>query len=51
MPAILIMVGTKYAYNLGYKGDQLCLQSWLWLGPNMPAMSVTLGTIFACNRI
>ena len=49
MPAILIQKGTKYACNLGYKGDQLCLQSWLRWGLNMPAISVWMGTKYACN--
>ena len=27
MLAILVVIGTKYACNLGAKGDQICLQS------------------------
>ena len=49
MPAVLMQKGTKYACNLGYKGDQLYLQSWLQRGPIMPAISVRIGTKYACN--
>ena len=49
MPAILIAMGTKYACNLGYVGDQICLQSWLCWGPNMHAILVQKGTKYACN--
>ena len=49
MPAILDVIWTKYAFNLGYKGDQLGLQSWLWWGLNMPAILVQKGTKYACN--
>ena len=49
MPAILVVIGTKYACNLDYKGDQLCLQSWLRWGLNMPAISVWMRTKYACN--
>ena len=38
MPAILVQKGTKYACNLGFKGDQICLQSWFKRGLNMPAI-------------
>ena len=51
MLAILVVKGTKYACNLDYERDQICMQSWFKRGPNMPAISVTIGTIYACNRI
>ena len=51
MPAILVVVGTKYACNLDHVRDQICLQSWFKRESNMPAIPVTIGTIYACNRI
>ena len=51
MLAILVVKGTKYACNLGDERDQLCMQSWFRRGTNMPAISVTIGTIYDCNRI
>ena len=38
MPAISVKVGTKYACNLGSKGDQICLQFQFEWGPFMPAI-------------
>ena len=49
MLAILVVMGTKYACNLDHVGDQICLQSQLQWGPNMPAIVVTMGTKYACN--
>ena len=49
MLAILVVIGTKYACNLDHDGDQICLQSWLRWGPDMPAILVMLGTKYACN--
>ena len=49
MLAILVVIGTKYACNLDNDGDQICLQSWLRWGPDMPAILVMLGTKYACN--
>ena len=30
-------------------GDQICVQFWFKRGPNMPAISVSIGTIYAYN--
>ena len=49
MPAISVVIGTKYACNLDHEGDQICLRSWLQRGPLMPAILVTLRTKYACN--
>ena len=38
MLAILVVKGTKYACNLDYDGDQICLKSQLGWGPYMPAI-------------
>ena len=47
--AISVKVGTKYACNFSFVGQQICLQSWFKTGPNMPSISVSIGTIYACN--
>ena len=49
MPALLVVLGTKYACNLDHEGDQISLLSWLLWGPDMPAILVTIGTNYACN--
>ena len=41
------LMGTTYACNLGKDGDHIYLQSWSRKGPNMHAISVTIGTIYA----
>ena len=40
---------TKYACIVSYDLDQICLQSWFKRGPNMPAMSVILGTLYVAS--
>ena len=49
MPAIMIQKGTKYACNVGYKGNQLCMQSQLGWGSYMPAILVQKENKCACN--
>ena len=46
MLAILVVIGTKYACNLDHDGDQICLQSWLRWGPDMPAILVIFHLIW-----
>ena len=48
---IITLSGAYYACNIGQGRDQICLQSWFKKGPNKPAISVSIGTIYACNRI
>ena len=51
MLVILVVIGTKYACNLTQDWDHICLEIWFKRGPSMPAISVSIGTIYACNRI
>ena len=46
MIAITFMIGTKYYCNLQ---DQIWLQWWSQLGPNMIATSISNRTIYYCN--
>ena len=39
MPAISVKVGTKYACDNNFVGDQICAQYWSKSGPNMPVMT------------
>ena len=41
--------GDYFDCNIGQGRVQICLQSWFKRGPNIPAISVSIGTIYACN--
>ena len=40
MQGTSVIIGTRYAWNIDYKGDQVCLERWSHWGPDMP------GTLF-----
>ena len=46
MLAILDVIWTKYASNLGQDRDHICLQSYL-LGPYMPTISIFFNSFLA----
>ena len=31
-----VIIGTRYAMNIGYKGDHICLEYLSYWGPDMP---------------
>ena len=35
MQGTSVMIGTRYAWNIDNKGDQVCLERWSNLGPGM----------------
>ena len=49
MQGTSVIIGTKYAWNNDYKGDQVCLERWSHLGPGMCGTLVKIGTWYAWN--
>ena len=49
MQGTSVIIGTRYAWNIDYKGDQVCLERWSHLGPGMCGTLVKIGTGYAWN--
>ena len=49
MQGTSVILGTKYAWNIDNKGDQVCLERWSHLGPGMCGTLVKIGTRYAWN--
>ena len=49
MQGTSVIIGTRYAWNIDNKGDQVCLERWSHLGPGMCGTLVKIGTRHAWN--
>ena len=49
MQGTSVIIGTRYAWNIDNKGDQVCLERWSNLGPGMCGTLVKIGTGYAWN--
>ena len=49
MQGTLVIIRTRYAWNIENNGDQACLERWSHWGPRMPGTLVILGTSHAWN--